>query len=56
MKGKKLCQVSVHTGDSARSYSTIAKWTSESKFGWESLDDVLHSGCPKSATTPEFIT
>ena len=25
-------------GDSALSYSTVAKWTSEFNFGWESLD------------------
>jgi len=41
--------------DSASSYSTVAKWTSEFKFGRESLDDDPCSGRPKSATTPEFI-
>ena len=34
-------------GDSAPSYSTISKWTSEFKFGRESLEDD-----PCSATTP----
>ena len=43
-------------GDSAPSYSTVAKWTSKFKFGRESLDDDLCSGRSKSATTPEFIT
>nr|XP_024214869.1 putative uncharacterized protein FLJ37770 [Halyomorpha halys] len=42
-------------GDSAPSYSTVAKWTSEFKFGRESLYDDAPSGRPKSATTPEFI-
>ena len=42
-------------GDSAPSYSTVSKWISKFKFGWESLDDDLHSGQPKSSTTPEFI-
>ena len=42
-------------GDSAPSFSTVAKWTSEFKFGRESLDDDPRSGRPKSATTPEFI-
>ena len=42
-------------GESAPSYSTAAKWTSEFKFSGESLDDDLCNGWPKSATTPEFI-
>ncbi|XP_014288449.1 protein GVQW3-like [Halyomorpha halys] len=41
--------------DSAPSYSTAAKWTSEFDFGQESLDDDPRSGRPKSATTQEFI-
>lgn len=44
-----------HWGDSAPSYSTVVKWTSEFKFGRQSLDDDPHSGRPKSATLPEFI-
>jgi hypothetical protein len=34
-----------HRGNSALSYSTVAKWTSEFKFGPESLDviRVVHS-------------
>ena len=39
--------------DSAPPYSTVAKWTSEFKFDQENLDDDLHSGWSKSATTPE---
>nr|XP_014285279.1 putative uncharacterized protein FLJ37770 [Halyomorpha halys] len=41
--------------DSAPSYSTVAKWTSEFKFGRESSGDDPRSGLSKSATTPEFI-
>ncbi|XP_066994420.2 histone-lysine N-methyltransferase SETMAR [Anabrus simplex] len=42
-------------GDSAPSFSTVAKWTSKFKFGRESLDDDPRSGQPKSVTNPEFI-
>ena len=42
-------------GDSAPSYSTVAKWASEFKFGRESLEDDPRSGRPKSAMTPELI-
>ena len=41
-------------GGTAHSYSTVAKWTSEFKFGRKSLDDDLHTGWPKSATILEF--
>ena len=36
-KGNSI-RLSKHTGDSALSCSTVAKWTSEFKFGRESLD------------------
>ena len=56
MKAKEICAILQNTlGDSALSYLTVPKWTSEFKFGWESLDDDLHSGRLKSATTSEFI-
>jgi hypothetical protein len=45
----------IQSGFSASSYSTVAKWTSEFKFGRESLDYDLHSGRTKTATTSEFI-
>ena len=39
MKAKKI-HADFHNilGDSGLSYSTVAKWTSEFKFGWKSLD------------------
>ena len=49
---KKGIKVKQRTGNSAPSYSTVAKWTIELKFGWESLDDDRRSGWPKTATTP----
>ena len=52
---EKKCRLSEHTGGYAPSYLTVAKWTNEFKFCRESLDVDLHSGWPKSATTPEFI-
>ena len=51
MKAKEIHAEFMNTqGDSAPSYSTVAKWTSEFKFDRESLDDDLHCGRPKSAT------
>ena len=37
-------------------FSIVTKWTSRFKFGRESLNDNLHNGRSKRATTPEFIT
>ena len=42
-------------GDSAPSYSTVAKWTVEFKRGRESVDDDPRSGRPRCVTTPEII-
>ena len=55
MKGKEIhADFENILGDSAPSYSTVVKWTSEFKFARESLDDDPHNGRPKSATTPKF--
>ena len=42
-------------GNSAPSYSTVAKWTTKFKFGWESLNDDRCSGWLKSATTQKIL-
>jgi len=42
-------------GSSSPSFSTIKKWGAEFKCGRTSLEDDLHEGRPKRATTPEII-
>jgi hypothetical protein len=41
-------------GDSSPWFPTIKKWAAEFKHDHTSLQDDLHEGCPKSATTPEI--
>ena len=42
-------------GESAPSYSTVAKWTNKFKCGRESIEDDLCSGQPRCVTAPEII-
>ena len=42
-------------GDSAPSYSTVAKWTSKFKFGWESLD-MIHVMDNQKVLVPQNIS
>ena len=55
MNAKNIYRFPEHTGDSYPSYLTVAKWLSEFQFVWESLEDYLYSGWPRSATILEMI-
>ena len=42
-------------GDESPSYSTVKKWTAESRVGRDSVEDYERLGRPKVATTDENV-